>query len=77
MASLFRLAEPDGKIFIDGVDIAKLGLHSLRSQISVIPQVCRTDCLYTDFKRLFIWLYIMHVSNKLYLIDIYWFPGNI
>lgn len=54
MASLFRLAEPDGKIFIDGVDIAKLGLHSLRSQISVIPQVCRTDCLYTDFKRLFI-----------------------
>ncbi|EDV27232.1 uncharacterized protein TRIADDRAFT_10225, partial [Trichoplax adhaerens] len=38
MASLFRLAEPDGKIFIDGVDISKLGLHSLRSQISVIPQ---------------------------------------
>lgn len=38
MASLFQLARTTGLIFIDGVDIGKLGLHELRSKISVIPQ---------------------------------------
>lgn len=38
---LFRIIEPaEGNIFIDGVDIAKLGLHELRSRITIIPQVC-------------------------------------
>lgn len=37
--SLLRLLEAeDGKILIDGVDISKLGLHKLRTSISVIPQ---------------------------------------
>ena len=36
---LFRLAEPEGHICIDGVDISSLGLHELRSKISTIPQV--------------------------------------
>jgi ATP-binding cassette subfamily B protein len=36
---LMRLHEPDaGHIFIDGTDIAGVSLHSLRSQIGIVPQ---------------------------------------
>ncbi|KAM3864489.1 multidrug resistance-associated protein 1 [Diretmus argenteus] len=36
---LFRIIEAaEGQIFIDGVDIAQLGLHELRSRITIIPQ---------------------------------------
>ncbi|XP_069566366.1 multidrug resistance-associated protein 1 [Brachyistius frenatus] len=36
---LFRIIEAaEGHIFIDGVDIAGLGLHELRSRITIIPQ---------------------------------------
>ncbi|XP_030581396.1 multidrug resistance-associated protein 1 [Archocentrus centrarchus] len=36
---LFRIIEAaEGNILIDGVDIAKLGLHELRSRITIIPQ---------------------------------------
>ncbi|XP_041372527.1 ATP-binding cassette sub-family C member 4-like [Gigantopelta aegis] len=38
LASLFRLAEPTGKIWIDGLDVTKIGLHELREKISIIPQ---------------------------------------
>lgn len=39
MAALYRLSELEsGKIEIDGLDISKLGLHSLRSKLSIIPQ---------------------------------------
>ena len=39
IAALFRLAEPTGSIMIDGVEITQLGLHDVRSKMSIIPQV--------------------------------------
>lgn len=37
--ALFRIIEAaDGKIFIDNVDISSLGLHTLRSRLTIIPQ---------------------------------------
>lgn len=37
---IFRILEAaKGEIYIDGVNIAKLGLHDLRSRITIIPQV--------------------------------------
>lgn len=38
MQALFRLAQNEGTIEIDGVDTATLGLHDLRKKISIIPQ---------------------------------------
>lgn len=38
--ALFRFMEPvSGEIFIDGLDIQKLGLHDLRSGLTIIPQM--------------------------------------
>ncbi|CAB3397220.1 unnamed protein product [Caenorhabditis bovis] len=37
--ALFRMIEPaGGRILIDGVDVSKIGLHNLRSSITIIPQ---------------------------------------
>lgn len=38
IAALFRLSEPGGKILIDEIDTKSIGLHQLRSNISIIPQ---------------------------------------
>ncbi len=36
LQSLFRMAEPSGHIWVDGVDIKQIGLHVLRSKIAII-----------------------------------------
>ncbi|PAA59379.1 hypothetical protein BOX15_Mlig000262g4 [Macrostomum lignano] len=37
--SLFRVLEPrSGQLLLDGVDVTKLGLHTLRTRITLIPQ---------------------------------------
>ena len=39
LAALFRLAEPEGMLEIDGIQITNIGLHDLRKNMSIIPQV--------------------------------------
>ena len=42
---LFRIIEAaGGAILIDGVNIADLGLHALRSRLTIIPQVNIDGC---------------------------------
>jgi ABC-type multidrug transport system fused ATPase/permease subunit len=37
--AFFRFVDPEeGKIVIDGVDITSIGLHDLRSRLTIIPQ---------------------------------------
>lgn len=38
ISCLFRLAEPEGRIVIDGLDILTLSLRDVRNRISIIPQ---------------------------------------
>ncbi|XP_014275661.1 probable multidrug resistance-associated protein lethal(2)03659 [Halyomorpha halys] len=38
ISALFRLSEIDGEIIIDDIETSTLGLHELRSKISIIPQ---------------------------------------
>uniref|UniRef100_A0AAY4DHT8 ATP-binding cassette, sub-family C (CFTR/MRP), member 4 n=1 Tax=Denticeps clupeoides TaxID=299321 RepID=A0AAY4DHT8_9TELE len=38
LSALIRLAEPEGRVSIDGVLTSEIGLHTLRQKISIIPQ---------------------------------------
>ncbi|CAE6405604.1 unnamed protein product [Rhizoctonia solani] len=77
--SLLRILEPaSGTIYIDGVDITKIGLHDLRRAISIIPQepqlfegtirenVDPTD-EYDDGK---IWVALEHAHLKEYVLSL-------
>lgn len=51
--ALFRFLEArSGKVVIDGVDISKIDLHSLRSRLAIIPQVSKQVALPNTFLRL-------------------------
>ena len=40
MLALFRLIDvTSGRVLLDGVDVAKIGLDALRRQLAIIPQV--------------------------------------
>ena len=52
--ALFRIIEPaSGQIVIDGVDIAELGLHDLRSKLTIIPQVGTTNIQCIDRRAVY------------------------
>ncbi|CAG2101235.1 unnamed protein product [Medioppia subpectinata] len=38
ISALFRMVEPKGEIVMDGINTGSIGLHDLRSKISIIPQ---------------------------------------
>ena len=38
ISALFRLSEPEGKIWIDKILTTEIGLHDLRKKMSIIPQ---------------------------------------
>ena len=38
LQALFRMVEPEGEIFLDGMLTKEMGLHELRRSISIIPQ---------------------------------------
>lgn len=45
---LFRILEAaEGEIYIDGLNVADIGLHDLRSKLTIIPQVPAWLCLAT------------------------------
>ncbi len=51
LSVLFRMAEYFGIVTIDGVNVKEIGLHDLRSRMSIIPQVslcCEEIYLYQN-----------------------------
>lgn len=65
---LFRIIEAaEGHILIDGVDIAQLGLHDLRSRITIIPQVSaeKTHNLVSQLKNVL----ILYFGSTTLLVD--------
>ena len=43
IAALFRLSEPEGRVWIDKILTTEIGLHDLRKKMSIIPQVCTSE----------------------------------
>ena len=43
IAALFRLSEPEGGIYIDGILTTHIGLHDLRKKLSIALQVCTAE----------------------------------
>lgn len=64
--ALFRLIEAsNGSINIDGIDISQIGLHELRSRISIIPQdPVRIKQSVTNIKFLYIFIYLNRYYSR-------------
>ena len=83
--SLFRLIEgAGGNIIIDGQKISELGLHDLRSKLTILPQVfCVLYCytLFSFFSRttkttkiktyIYIYIYILYIYTQTEQKEIY------
>jgi len=64
--ALFRIIEPTGgSITIDGQNISNLGLHDLRSRITIIPQVLNAYYVYVTNLHAYVEA-IMECVTKIY-----------
>ncbi|CAN9498133.1 unnamed protein product [Ophioblennius macclurei] len=64
VSALFRLAEPEGKIRIDGILTSEIGLHDLRQKMSIIPQ---DPVLFTGSMRKNLDPFSQHTDQELWI----------
>jgi ATP-binding cassette subfamily C (CFTR/MRP) protein 4 len=62
LTALFRLSEatPAACIVIDGLPISELGVHDLRSRLSIIPVSYFYKYFYADLDNVYIYIYSKH-----------------